>query len=85
MDNNHSPNAANRRQLPTSQRAVTLPRGAGMRMRLRRGLFVPALVLLVLCMAVPARPQGASRRKAGDVWGPRYKASSAQAARRRYP
>ncbi|HEX7173988.1 MAG TPA: hypothetical protein VF240_01715 [Pyrinomonadaceae bacterium] len=55
-----------------------------MPLQLRRRLAVPALVLIVLCMAVPARPQGASRR-AEDVWGPSYKGSSAQPARRRYP
>jgi hypothetical protein len=44
----------------------------------------PALLLLVLCMAVPARPQGVPRR-AEDVWGPRYKAAAAQPARPRHP
>lgn len=85
MDNNHPPHTTNRRQFLTSHRAVALPRGVGIRTRLSRGLVVPALVLLVLCMAVPARPQGALRRRAADVWGPSYKASSAQPARRRYP
>ncbi|HEX6625121.1 MAG TPA: hypothetical protein VF064_15525, partial [Pyrinomonadaceae bacterium] len=48
-----------------------------------RGLVVPALILLVLGLAVPAWPQGAARR-AEKVWGPRYEASSAQPDRPRH-
>ncbi|HZB45111.1 MAG TPA: hypothetical protein VE360_07700, partial [Pyrinomonadaceae bacterium] len=49
-----------------------------------RGLFVPALTLLVLGMAVPARPQAAPPR-ADDVWGPRYTPSSVQPTRPKHP
>ncbi len=49
-----------------------------------RGLVVPALILLVLGMAVPAWPQAASRR-ADDVWGPRFEASSAKPASPKHP
>jgi hypothetical protein len=55
-----------------------------MNMRPSQRLIVPALTLLVLCMAVPALPQGAARR-AEDVWGPNYKALSVQPARPRHP
>ena len=55
-----------------------------MSMRPSQRLIVPALILLVLGLAVPARPQGAARR-AADAWGPRYTASSARSAGPKHP
>jgi hypothetical protein len=49
-----------------------------------RRLITPTLILLVLCMAVPALPQGASSR-AEEVWGPLYKPAPVQPARPRHP
>ena len=49
-----------------------------------RSLSVPSLILLVLCMAVPAWPQGVSRR-ADEAWGPSYKPASAQPAGPKHP
>jgi hypothetical protein len=49
-----------------------------------QSLIVPALTLLVLCTAVPAWPQGASRR-ADEAWGPRYTPSSVQSAKPKHP
>src|SRR5215207_1840718 len=49
-----------------------------------RRLIPPTLILFVLCTAVPALPQGASRR-AEEVWGPRYTPSPVQSARPKHP
>lgn len=49
-----------------------------------RRLFVPTLILFVLCAAVPAMPQRGPR-SAEDVWGPRYTPSSAQPNRPSHP
>ena len=49
-----------------------------------RRLVTPTLILFVLCTALPALPQGSSRR-AEEVWGPRYKSAPVQSARPKNP
>ena len=49
-----------------------------------RRLITPTLILLVLCAAVPARPQRGPRR-ADEVWGPSYKPSPVQSAKPKHP
>ncbi|HWS86182.1 MAG TPA: vanadium-dependent haloperoxidase [Pyrinomonadaceae bacterium] len=49
-----------------------------------RRLITPTIILLILCAAVPARPQGGARR-AEDVWGPRYKPAAVQPAKPKHP
>src|SRR5215207_10635498 len=65
-------------------RAMTRLRGVHMNKQTSRRLVVPTLILLVLCAAVPALPQGAPRG-AEEAWGPLYTPPSVQPARPQHP